>query len=147
MTKIVAIGNDHAGPDVKRMLQRILKEKWNYDVVDYGTDTTDSVDYPDIAHQVASDVNRGRAHMGILICGTGIGMSMVANRYENVRAAVCTDSSHSVLTRQHNDANILCIGSRTTSDDEIERIVTDFFNTKYEGGRHVQRLNKFRNRV
>ena len=146
MIKTIAIGNDHAGPEVKRMLQRILEEQ-GHRVRNYGCDSTESIDYPDVAHQVASDVNRGGADLGILICGTGIGMSMVANRYENVRAAVCTDSSHSVLTRQHNDANILCIGCRTTSDDEIERIVKDFLNTEYEGGRHDNRLRKFKERV
>ena len=143
MTKIVAIGNDHAGPEVKHMLRRILEEQFGYVVTDYGVDDTYSVDYPDIANELARDVAMGRAHFGILICGTGIGMSMVANRYKGVRAAVCTDSSHSVLTRQHNDANILCIGARTTTDDEIERIVVDFFKTEYEGGRHDARLAKF----
>ena len=143
MTRIVAIGNDHAGPEVKHMLRRILEEKFGYVVTDYGVDDTYSVDYPDIANELARDVSMGRAHFGILICGTGIGMSMVANRYKGVRAAVCTDSSHSVLTRQHNDANILCIGARTTTDDEIERIVVDFFKTEYEGGRHDARLAKF----
>ncbi|OUX04059.1 MAG: ribose 5-phosphate isomerase B [Planctomycetaceae bacterium TMED240] len=143
MTKIVALGNDHAGPEVKRMLRRILKERFGYIITEYGPDDSTAVDYPDVAHEVATDVKLGRAHFGILICGTGIGMSMVANRHEGIRAAVCTDSSHSVLTRQHNDANILCIGARTTTDNEIERIVVDFFNTQYEGGRHNNRLAKF----
>lgn len=143
MTKIVAIGNDHAGPEVKRMLRRLLKERFGYVVTEYGPDDGTAVDYPDIAKEVTRDVYLGRAHYGILICGTGIGMSMVANRNKHIRAALCTDSSHAVLTRQHNNANVLCLGARTTSDDEIERIVVDFFNTDYEGGRHDNRLAKF----
>jgi len=143
MTKIVALGNDHAGPEVKRMLRRILKERYGYVVTEYGPDDNTAVDYPDVAHEVARDIYLGRAHFGILICGTGIGMSMVANRHKGVRAALCSDSSHAVLTRQHNNANVLCLGARTTTDDEIERIVIDFFNTEYEGGRHDNRLAKF----
>jgi ribose 5-phosphate isomerase B len=140
MTKTLFVGSDHAGLDLKRELSGVAAEL-GYEVVDIGTHTTDSTDYPDYAHQVASAVRRGEG-LGLLVCGTGLGMSMAANRHSGVRAAVCGDVFSASMTRQHNDANLLCIGARVVGAGLAAEILKAFLNASFEGGRHQRRVNK-----
>jgi len=136
----VAIGCDHAGVGLKRrLLDSVLKE---YEVIDMGTDSTDSVDYPDIAHKVANAVASGKAEQGILICGTGIGMAMTAGKTKGIRAAACTEPYSAELSRRHNDANILCLGARVIGTGMAEKIVEKWFSTPFDGGRHARRIGK-----
>ena len=137
----IAIGNDHAGTDYKLAIIGLLKSK-GIEVVNYGTDGTDSVDYPDFVHPVAKDVNDGKVDFGILICGTANGVAMTANKYQNVRAGVCWIEEITELTRQHNDANIICIPARYTSIPQAIKMVDIFLNTEFEGGRHKRRIDK-----
>jgi ribose 5-phosphate isomerase B len=140
MTKTLFVGSDHAGLDLKRELSGVAAEL-GYEVVDIGTHTTDSTDYPDYAHQVASAVGRGEG-LGLLVCGTGLGMSMAANRHSGVRAAVCGDVFSASMARQHNDANLLCIGARVVGAGLAAEILKAFLNASFEGGRHQRRVNK-----
>jgi ribose 5-phosphate isomerase B len=140
MAKTLIVGSDHAGLELKRELSGVAAEL-DYEVVDIGTHTSDSTDYPDYAHQVASAVARGEG-LGLLVCGTGLGMSMAANRHPGVRAAVCGDVFSASMTRQHNDANLLCIGSRVVGAGLAAEILKAFLNTTFEGGRHERRVNK-----
>ncbi|WPR72255.1 ribose 5-phosphate isomerase B [Flavobacterium sp. NG2] len=137
----ISIGNDHAGPEYKKAIVKMLEAK-GYEVTNYGTDTEDSVDYPDFAHPVATDVAEGKADYGILICGSGNGISMSANKHQNVRAGLCWIKEIAALTRQHNDANIVSIPARYTSIQQALEIVDTFLNTEFEGGRHQNRVNK-----
>lgn len=137
----ISIGNDHAGPDYKNAIVQYLKSK-GYQVTNYGTDTFDSVDYADFAHKVAIDVNNKKADFGIIICGSGNGIAMSANKHENVRAALCWTKEIAVLARQHNDANIISIPARFTSIVQAVEMVDVFLNTKFEGGRHAIRVDK-----
>ena len=137
----IAIGNDHAGPDYKFAILDYL-QKENITVTNYGTDTLDSVDYPDFANPVAKAVNDGEAERGILICGSANGVAMTANKYEKVRAGLCWTSEIVELIRLHNDANILCIPARFTSIPQAVKMVKVFLNTEFEGGRHQGRVNK-----
>ena len=137
----ISIGNDHAGPDYKNAIVQYLKSK-GHQVTNYGTDTFDSVDYPDFAHKVAIDVNNKKADFGIIICGSGNGIAMSANKHENVRAALCWTKEIAVLARQHNDANIISIPARFTSIVQAVEMVDVFLNTKFEGGRHAIRVDK-----
>lgn len=136
----IAIGNDHAAPDMKFAIAKFL-ESLGHEVVNFGTDTTDSVDYPVIAKKVADAVASKDCDKGILICGTGIGMSMAANKVKGIRAACCSDPLCVRLTRQHNDANILCFGARIVGQTMAEEMVTEFVNTEFEGGRHNNRVS------
>lgn len=136
----IAIGSDHAGFKAKDELVKILKEL--YDVTDCGTSGEESVDYPDFAAKVAGVVASGKADCGILICGTGIGMCMAANKIHGVRAAVCHDEETAKLSRQHNDANVLCMGSRILSIEQIINIAKVWLGTDFEGGRHSERVKK-----
>jgi ribose 5-phosphate isomerase B len=140
MPKTLIVGSDHAGLELKRELLGVAAEL-GYEVVDIGTHTSDSTDYPDYAHQVASAVARGEG-LGLLVCGTGLGMSMAANRHAGVRAAVCGDVFSASMTRQHNDANLLCIGSRVVGPGLAAEILKAFLNASFEGGRHERRVNK-----
>ena len=140
MTKTLIVGSDHAGLELKRELLGVAAEL-GYEVVDVGTHTNDSTDYPDYAHQVASAVARGEG-LGLLVCGTGLGMSMAANRHAGVRAAVCGDVFSASMARQHNDANLLCIGSRVVGAGLAAEILKAFLNATFEGGRHQRRVNK-----
>jgi len=140
MPKTLIVGSDHAGLELKRELLGVAAEL-GYEVVDIGTHTSDSTDYPDYAHQVASAVARGEG-LGLLVCGTGLGMSMAANRHAGVRAAVCGDVFSASMTRQHNDANLLCIGSRAVGAGLAAEILKAFLNASFEGGRHERRVNK-----
>ncbi|WP_431157085.1 ribose 5-phosphate isomerase B [Winogradskyella poriferorum] len=137
----VSIGNDHAGPEYKSAIVKHLEEK-GFSITNYGTDTTNSADYPDFVHPVASDVDAGKVDFGILICGTANGVAMTANKYQKVRAGVCWNSEITHLTRQHNDANIICIPARFTSILQAIKMVDVFINTEFEGGRHKRRIDK-----
>jgi ribose 5-phosphate isomerase B len=137
----IAIGNDHAGPEYKFAILDYLKSK-NYEVQNHGTDTTDSVDYPDFVHPVAKAVNDGKANFGILICGSANGVAMTANKYQKVRAGICWTKEITSLTRQHNDANIICIPARFTAIPQAIAMVETFLETKFEGGRHQNRVDK-----
>ena len=140
MAKTLIVGSDHAGLGLKRELLSVAAEL-GYEVVDIGTHTSDSTDYPDYAHQVAAAVGRGEG-LGLLVCGTGLGMSMAANRHPGVRAAVCGDVFSASMTRQHNDANVLCIGARVVGGGLAAEIVKAFLTASFEGGRHERRVNK-----
>ena len=137
----ISIGNDHAGPEYKKAIVKMLEAK-GYEVTNYGTDTADSVDYPDFAHPVATDVAEGKADYGVLICGSGNGISMSANKHQKIRAGLCWTKEIAVLTRLHNDANIVSIPARFTSIEQALDIVDTFLNTEFEGGRHQNRVNK-----
>jgi ribose 5-phosphate isomerase B len=140
MAKRLIVGSDHAGLDLKRELLGVAAEL-DYEVVDIGTHTSDSTDYPDYAHQVASAVANGEG-LGLLVCGTGLGMSMAANRHPGVRAAVCGDVFSASMARQHNDANVLCIGARVVGGGLATEILKAFLSASFEGGRHERRVNK-----
>ena len=137
----ISIGNDHAGPDYKKAIVNHLKDK-GISVTNYGTDTLDSVDYPDFVHPVAKDVTNNKVTFGILICGSANGVAMTANKYKNVRAALCWTSEIAEVTRLHNNANILCIPARFTSIPQAVKMVDVFLETEFEGGRHQNRIDK-----
>src|SRR5271169_631272 len=137
----VAIGSDHAGLEVKKEIQSVLKEL-DCEFNDYGTETPQSVDYPDFGEKVADAVSRGTAERGILICGTGIGMSIVANKFFNIRAALCNELFSARMSRLHNDANILILGGRIIGKDLATEIVKTWMKTDFESGRHLNRLKK-----
>ena len=138
---LVALGADHAGFELKEALKRTLDARgvpWH----DVGTTSAASVDYPDYAEQVAEAVAGGRADRGILICGSGVGMSIAANKVRGIRAAPMVDVEGTVLAREHNDLNVLTLGARRTSYSDAERIVAAFLDTPFAGGRHQQRVTK-----
>ena len=137
----IAIGADHAGFEYKEKIKPLLTSL-GYTFKDYGTDSPASVDYPDFAHSVALAVGSGTYELGILVCGTGIGMSIVANKHEGVRAANVESVKAAELARQHNNANILAIGSRITPWGTAEEIIKAFLGAKFEGGRHERRIEK-----
>jgi ribose 5-phosphate isomerase B len=139
---MIAIGSDHAGFEYKEKLKKLLDElKEPYK--DFGTNSPDSVDYPDIGHIVSQAVASGKFVRGILICGTGIGMSIVANKHKGIRAAVCESPASAKLSREHNDANILCFGARIISWETAIEIVKIFLSTPFSGGeRHMCRIEK-----
>jgi ribose 5-phosphate isomerase B len=135
-------GSDHAGLDLKEKIKEFLSEKNKYTIKDVGAFSNDPVDYPIIAHEVAKNISEKRYERGILICGSGIGMSIVANRYSNVRAALCHDLYTVQLSRRHNDANILVLGGRILGFGLALEMVDLFLNTDFEGGRHQKRLDQ-----
>jgi ribose 5-phosphate isomerase B len=137
----ISIGNDHAAPDYKKKIVEMLIAK-GHQVINYGSDSTDSVDYPDFGHPVATDVSEGKADFGIIICGSGNGIAMTANKHQKVRAALCWIKEIAILARQHNDANIISIPARYTSIQQAVEMVDAFLNTEFEGGRHQNRVNK-----
>ena len=137
----ISIGNDHAGPEYKKAIVEMLKEK-GHEVTNYGTDSIDSVDYPDFAHAVANDISEAKADFGIIICGSGNGIAMAANKHEKVRAALCWMKEIAALARQHNNANIISIPARFTSILQAVEMVDTFLNTEFEGGRHQTRVDK-----
>lgn len=137
----ISIGNDHAGPEYKKAIVAFLEEK-GHEVINHGTDTADSVDYPDFAHPVAEDVESGNVNFGIIICGSGNGIAMSANKHQGIRAAVCWTKEISALARQHNNANIISIPARFTSVHQVVEMVDTFLTTEFEGGRHALRVNK-----
>jgi ribose 5-phosphate isomerase B len=139
----IAIGSDHRGFDAKRRLLPLLRQM-GHDVVDVGPVGNDSVDYPDYAYEVAKRVSEGRVDRGILICGTGIGMCIAANKVKGVRAAPCHDSITVEMSRRHNDANVLCLSADLLGDELIGRIVRLWLETDFEGGRHARRVEKIK---
>ena len=138
----VIIGCDHAAFELKEKIKTLLQDR-GIQVEDVGTTGAVSVDYPDYGKQVASQVSEGRFERGILLCGTGLGMSMVANRFPGVRAALCHDLFGAIMSRKHNDANILVLGGRVTGDILAAEIVAAWLETSFEGGRHQKRLDQF----
>lgn len=141
MNQIVAIANDHAGVALKELLREQVIA-CGFTPLDLGTNTTDSVDYPDYGHLIAKTVAEGRAQFGIAICGSGIGISIAANRHPGIRAALASSGLAAELARQHNDANILCLGARLIGDAEAKECVKRFLTTNFEGGRHAKRVEK-----
>ena len=137
----ISIGNDHAGPDYKKAIVHYLTSK-GHEILNHGTDTFDSVDYPDFGHPVATDVESGKADLGIVICGSGNGIAMTANKHQGIRAALCWTKEISALARQHNDANVVSIPARFTSIQQAIEIVDTFLTTDFEGGRHATRVDK-----
>ena len=137
----ISIGNDHAGPDYKKAIVQMLQAK-GHEVTNYGTDSAESVDYPDFGRPIATDVSEGKADFGIVICGSGNGISMTVNKQSKVRAALCWMKEIAVLARQHNDANIISIPARFTSIPQAVEMVEAFLNTEFEGGRHQSRVDK-----
>lgn len=137
----IVIGNDHAGTDYKNNLVALLTSM-GHEVHNYGTDHNSSVDYPDHVHPVAQDVDQKKADLGVLICGSGNGVCMTANKYQNVRAALCWTAEIAALARVHNDANIICIPARYVSLDEAKTMLEKFITEPFEGGRHQNRVNK-----
>ena len=137
----ISIGNDHAGPEYKFEIIKYL-ESQDIKVINHGTDSLDSVDYPDFVHPVASAVNDGKVDLGILLCGSANGVAMTANKYQNVRAGICWTKEIVSLIRQHNNANILCIPARFTSIPQALAMVKMFLETEFEGGRHQNRIDK-----
>jgi len=138
---IVTVASDHGGYKVKEAISEWLLEQ-GHNVRDWGTDNEESCDYPDYAKGVCELVADGGADFGILVCGTGIGMSITANRNPKIRAGLCKDTQTAMLTRQHNDANVLCLGARVTDHAWITNIVDAFLTTEFEGGRHQTRIDK-----
>jgi ribose 5-phosphate isomerase B len=141
MTERVAIASDHAGYPLKTALVPVL-EKLGFAVLDLGTTGIESVDYPDFANALAAAVRAGKAQLGVLVCGTGIGISIAANRHPELRAALCHDGLTARLARQHNDANVLCLGARVIGPETARDCVESFFTTAFEGGRHAARVAK-----
>jgi len=137
----ISIGNDHAGTDYKFEIVLFLEQEGHM-VVNHGTDTESSVDYPDFVHPVASDVSNGKVDMGIIICGSGNGANITANKHQAVRSALCWNKEIVKLARQHNDANILSIPARYTSKVQALEMVKTFLDTGFEGGRHQKRVDK-----
>lgn len=137
----ISIGNDHAGVEMKSAIKSHLEKK-GYKVANHGTDTSDSVDYPDFIHPVASDVEKGTANRGIIICGSGNGAAMTANKHQKIRTALCWSAEIAKLSRLHNDANIISIPARFVSLEEALEMVDVFVSTAFEGGRHRNRINK-----
>ena len=141
MKKLV-IGCDHAAPELKAIVRDHLIER-GFDVVDVGTHTTDSCNYPDYAHALCEKIQSGECELGILICGTGIGMSMAANKHKGIRAACCSDTFSARLTRLHNDANVLCFGARVVGQGLALDLADIFVDAEFEGGKHKTRIDMF----
>ncbi len=137
----ISVGNDHRGLEVKRRLTELLA-RLGHEVVDEGTNSNQSVDYPDIASEVAGKVSRGEVDRGILVCGTGIGMSISANKFHGVRAATCNDAVTAEISRRHNDVNVLCLAGDLLGQRNIDRLIEIWLDTQFEGGRHARRLAK-----
>jgi len=137
----ISIGNDHAGTEYKKAILNQL-ESLGHELKNYGTNSNDSVDYPDFVHPVANDVENSISDLGIIICGSGNGANMTANKHQGVRSALCWTKEITALARQHNNANILSIPARFTSLQQAVDMVDVFLNTKFEGGRHQKRVEK-----
>ncbi len=137
----IALAADHGGYELKNIIIKYLKNL-NYECIDFGINENESVDYPDYAHPVCESITKGETDFGILVCGTGIGMSMSANKHHGIRAACCSDTYSAKLTRMHNDANVLCLGGRVVGEGLALDIVKLFVETEFEGGRHSKRVEK-----
>ena len=136
----IAIGNDHVAVEMKNHITKYLEAK-GYTVVNYGTDNTDRADYPIYGKRVAEAIVNGECDLGVLICGTGIGISLAANKIKGIRAAVCSEPYSAALTRRHNNANIIAFGARVVGPAMAESIVDAFFDAEFEGGRHANRVD------
>lgn len=141
----IAIASDHAGYLLKEQLKTVL-EAGGYKINDLGTNSSDSVDYPDFGYKAADEIASKRADFGVIICGSGVGISIAANRNPKVRAALCHNAEIASLARKHNDANILALGARVVSEEEAINILKAFLNTDFEGGRHENRVKKLENK-
>jgi ribose 5-phosphate isomerase B len=141
LSKPIAVGADHAGYQYKTVIVGLLRDK-GFEVKDCGTHTKDSVDYPDFAHPVATAVENGEAGCGVLICGSGNGVAITANKHQGIRAAICWMTDLARLAREHNNANVICIPARFVSTPQAEEMVNIFLNTAFEGGRHEKRVEK-----
>jgi ribose 5-phosphate isomerase B len=144
MPERIPIGADHAGYEMKAVLAEELR-RLGFDVEDVGSHSTQPSDYADYAHAVAREIEEGIVHRGVLLCGSGLGMTYAANRHPGVRAAVVWDNDVARLSRQHNDANVLVIPSRCMNDDTALEILHTWLNTPFEGGRHIKRIAKIEN--
>lgn len=136
----IAIAGDHAGYELKEIIKNHLKDK--YEIQDFGTHSLDSVDYPDFVHPAASSVENGENELGILICGSGQGVSMTANKHQKIRCALCWEVELAELAKQHNDANMVAIPARFVSEELALNIIDAFLSIEFEGGRHQNRVNK-----
>jgi ribose 5-phosphate isomerase B len=137
----ISIGSDHAGFQLKEDIKRFLALK-NFEVIDQGTFSPERADYPDFAHLVSKDILANKADFGVIICGSGNGINMTANRYKGIRSALCWNSEIAELARQHNDANVIALPARFISVNEAEKCVETFIQTAFEGGRHLDRIKK-----
>lgn len=137
----IAVGSDHRGFEVKKRLVDLLV-RLGHEVIDDGTMTSESCDYPDIAQSVSEKVSRGQVDRAILVCGTGIGMSITANKFPGVRAAICNDPVTAEISRRHNDLNVLCLAGDLLGQRTIDRLIEIWLDTRFEGGRHARRLEK-----
>lgn len=140
----IAIGADHGGYALKEILKEYILSN-GYEVEDFGTENENSVDYPDIAVPLCEAVASSSCDLGILVCGTGIGMNMCANKYKGIRAAQCSDTFSAKMTRQHNDANVLTLGGRVIGPELAKEIVNEFISNEFLGGRHLTRVEKMMN--
>lgn len=140
-SKTLAIGSDHAGFFLKEQILKYLLDR-DYLPVDFGCYSGESVDYPDYAHLVAKSISKGDSKFGILICGSGQGVCMTANKHKDVRASICWHTEIATLSRQHNDSNILCLPARFLTYEQTIEIIESFLNTEFEGGRHQKRVSK-----
>ena len=136
----ISIASDHAAYNEKQEIIKYLLDK-RLDILDLGTNSNESVDYPIFGQRVAESIINKKADRGIVICGTGIGISIAANRYKNIRATLCNTPEHAEMARKHNDSNVLALGGRTTSLDDLKSIVDVWLSTDFEGGRHQKRIN------
>jgi ribose 5-phosphate isomerase B len=139
--RTIALACDHAGYPLKAVLQQVVADA-GYTIVDLGTNSGESVDYPDFGFAMADALKTGKAETGILVCGSGIGISIAANRYPEVRAALIHDALGARMCRQHNDANVICFGARMIGEDTAKDCLDVFLNTEFEGGRHARRVDK-----
>lgn len=137
----ISVGSDHRGVEHRKIIRDIV-ESLGHTVHDCGTMTTESCDYPDIALDVGNSIRNGDSQMGILICGTGIGMMIAANKVEGIRAVICCNLDAVRLSRQHNDANVLCLAGSGFDEDEVRETITTWLSTEFEGGRHARRIEK-----
>lgn len=137
---MIAIGNDHAGTELKNYLMDTLESEYNF--LNFGTDTNDSVDYPDQVHPLANAIVNQKCVLGILICGSGNGVCMTANKHKGIRAALCWNEEIAKLARQHNNANVICVPARFVNRTEALSMVKTFLDTSFEGGRHALRVDK-----
>ena len=136
----IAIASDHGGVDLKEIISNFLKNK-NFEVVDLGTNDTTSVDYPIFADKLADNILKKESDLGILVCGTGVGISIRANRYKGVRAALLYDDEVAVMAKKHNNANVIVFGGRTMNSNDVLKRIDIFLNTEFEGGRHQKRID------
>ncbi len=140
--KIVAFACDHGGYELKDQLVKFVEDTTPLKILDLGCHGPDSVDYPDFANKLADAIKDGHAQQGVLICGSGIGISIAANRFKHIRAALCNNSTDARLARQHNNANVICFGARTMGVEVIKDSLTTFLQTDFDGGRHERRVGK-----